>query len=175
MKPNEIFDVLDLTRRAREINEVFNPMFVSPPGVGKSSIVQQWCKLNNLPFIDLRLAYFESTDLIGFPSVENRDGRQVTTHNIPDLWPMDPEWEGVLLLEEPNRALPSTMNAVMQLLTDRKVHKYNLPKKALIVSCINPEDGLNDVQSMDPALRDRFEIFEVNYDKTAFIKHMKER
>jgi hypothetical protein len=61
----------------------------------------------------------------------------------------------------------------MQLLTDRKVHKYTLPVGAIIVSCINPEGGENEVISMDPALRDRFEIFDVSYDKESFVAFMK--
>lgn len=164
---------MDLARRARKNGFKWNPMFVGAPGVGKSEIVQQWCKQNSLPFIDLRLAYMEACDLIGFPSVEKVNGRQVTAHNIPEFWPT--EGEGVLLLEEPNRGNQSVLNACMQLLTDRKVHKYTLPEGWIIVSCINPEDDpTNDVNTMDTPLKDRFEFFYVNYDKQAFLEYMRE-
>jgi len=171
MTPSKIFDVLDLAKRARKLGEVFNPLFVGPPGVGKSHIVQAWAKKNNLPFIDLRIAYMEAPDLIGFPSIEVKNGRQITVHNLPEFLPY--EGEGVLLLEEPNRGTSSVMNCLMQLLTDRKLHKYELPEGWIIVGCINPEGEHYDVNTMDAALRDRFEMFQVTYDKHTFLDYMK--
>jgi hypothetical protein len=175
MKPSDIYAVMDLARRARTNDEIFNPLFVGAPGIGKSQIVQDWCKQHSLPFIDLRAAYLEAPDLIGFPSIEVKNDRQITVHNIPEFWPQETEWEGVILLEEPNRGTTSVMNTFMQLLTDRKVHKYELPKKAIIVGCINPESEYFDVNTMDAALKDRFEIFEVVYDKPAFLSYMKKK
>lgn len=174
MRPSKIFDIMNLARRARQIGEVFNPLFIGPPGVGKSQIVQAWSKHNKLPFIDLRSAYLEAPDVIGFPSIENVDGRQTTVHNTPEFWPTDPNWEGVILLEEPNRGTTSIMNCWMQLLTDRKVHKYELPKGAIVVGCINPEGSEYDVNTMDSALKDRFEMFQVSYDKESFLSFIKE-
>jgi hypothetical protein len=173
MKQSQIYTVMDLARRARQNHRKFNPLFVGPPGIGKSEIIQDWCKRNNLPFIDLRAAYLESPDLIGFPSVENVDGRQITIHNVPEFWPHDPDWEGVILLEEINRGTTSVMNTFMQMLTDGKIHKMVLPKKAILVGVINPENEHNDVNTMDTALKDRFAIFEVNYDKKAYVEFMK--
>lgn len=170
MKPSQIFDVLDLARRARRNGDIFNPLFVGPPGVGKSHVVQSWAKKNNLPFIDLRIAYMEAPDLIGFPSIEKVDNRQITVHNIPEFLPST--GEGVLLLEEPNRGTSSVMNCLMQLLTDRKIHKYTLPEGWLIVGCINPEGDNYDVNTMDSALKDRFEMFTVAYDKKSFVDYM---
>ena len=170
MKQTDIYAIMDLARRARQNHRKFNPLFVGPPGIGKSEIIQDWCKINNLPFIDLRAAYLEAPDLIGFPSVEKSGDRQITVHNVPEFWPVD--GEGVLLLEEPNRGTTSVMNTFMQLLTDRKVHKYCLPDGWIICGAINPENEHNDVNVMDTALKDRFEIFEVNYDKKTFINFM---
>jgi hypothetical protein len=172
MKPVKIFTVLDLARTIRGNKGKFNPLFVGPPGLGKSEIVQAWANQNQLPFIDLRAAYLESPDVIGFPSVEKINGRQITVHNTPEFWPT--EGEGVLLLEEVNRANTSVMNTFMQLLTDRKVHNYTLPEGWIIVGCINPEGSEYDVNTMDAALKDRFEIFKVEYDKETFVNFMKE-
>src|ERR1017187_2099927 len=169
MKPNFIHDVLDLAKRARQDEKVFNPLFVGPPGVGKSEIVQEWCRNNNIPFIDIRAALLEAPDVVGFPTVQVVSGKQVTTYATPEIWPSD--GEGVIFLDEINRGTTSVMNAFMQLLTDRKINKYSLPEGWIIVSCVNPEDEFCDVNTMDTALKDRFEIFEVEYDKEAFLKY----
>lgn len=171
MKPSRIADVLDLARRVVGMGGTFNPLFVGPPGVGKSQIVQQWCKANKLPFIDLRAAYLEAPDLIGFPSIVLKDGRSITQHNAPEFLPVN--GEGVLLLEEPNRGTTAVMNTFMQLLTDKKIHTYEFPEKWMIVACINPENVENDVNAMDSALKNRFTFFDVGYDKGAFLDYMK--
>lgn len=172
MKPSQIHEILDLTRAARANNDKFNPLFVGPPGIGKSEIIQQWCAEKGLPFIDLRAAYLEAPDMIGFPTVGVVNGRQVTQHNLPEFWPQD--GEGVILLEEPNRGTTSVMNTFMQVLTDRKVHTYTLPKGWIIVGAINPESEENDVNTMDAALKNRFEMFNVEYDAESFIQFMKD-
>lgn len=165
---------MDLAQRINRNGGKFNPLFVGAPGVGKSEIVQQWCREKGLPFIDLRVAYLEAPDMIGFPSVEvTANGRQVTKHNIPEFWPEGDAWNGVILFEELNRGTTAVTNTLMQILTDNKVHTYDLPKGAIKVGCINPETAENDVNTMDAAIRDRFAIFNVEYDKESFIGYMR--
>jgi len=172
MKPVDIKSMLDLALRARKLGKKFNPLFTGPAGVGKSEIVQQWANENKLPFVDLRIAYMESPDLIGYPLIVNENGKQKTVHVTPEFWPT--EGEGLLLLEEPNRGTTSVLNTLMQLLTDRKVHKYTLPEGWIVAGCINPENEVYDVNTMDAALKNRFAIFDIDYDKNTFVKHMLE-
>lgn len=178
MKPSHIFTIMDTAKAARDIDEVMNPLFTGEAGLGKSQIVQQWVKKQrernpNFGFIDLRIAYMEAPDLIGLPENEVlKDGSKITSHYQPDFWPRDQDSEGLILLEEPNRGTTGTMNCLMQLLTDRKVHKYELPKGWLIAACINPDSSEYDVNTMDAALKDRFEEFEVEYDHMTFMDFM---
>lgn len=178
MKPSHIFTIMDTAKAARDIDEVMNPLFTGEAGLGKSQIVQQWVKKQrernpNFGFIDLRIAYMEAPDLIGLPENEVlKDGSRITSHYQPDFWPRDQDSEGLILLEEPNRGTTGTMNCLMQLLTDRKVHKYELPKGWLIAACINPDSSEYDVNTMDAALKDRFEEFEVEYDHMTFMDFM---
>lgn len=175
MKPSDIFEIMDLAKRARENGHKFNPLFVGPPGIGKSEIVQAWCKKEGIPFIDLRVAYMEPPDMIGFPQPEVVNGRQVTVHYTPEKWPDHrTEPRGVLLIEEPNRGSTAMMNTLMQLLTDRCIDKYKLPEGWIIAGNVNPEGPTDDVNSMGSAFRDRWTIFNIEYDKKTFVKFMKE-
>jgi hypothetical protein len=115
----------------------------------------------------------EAPDLIGLPENEvTKDGGRITSHYQPDFWPREVDSEGLILLEEPNRGTTGVMNCLMQLLTDRKVHKYELPKGWLIAACINPDSDKYDVNTMDTALKDRFEEFEIEYDALSFLEFM---
>jgi hypothetical protein len=158
------------------MGKTINPIFTGEAGLGKSEITQAWVKKEqkrnpNFGFIDLRIAYMEAPDLIGFPS-EGVDvnGLARTKHLLPEFWPT--EGEGLILLEEPNRGTTGVMNCLMQLLTDFKVHNYTVPAGWMIASCINPDSSEYDVNTMDAALKDRFVEFEVEFDHVAFIDFM---
>lgn len=190
MKPIRILDVLTLAYKAREEDEIFNPLFTGDAGLGKSAISQLFVhkmktegfpdagieKDENYGFLDLRIAYMEAPDLIGFPESDNDEtGLRRTVHNLPEFWPTDPKSKGLILLEEPNRGTTGVMNCLMQLLTDRKVHKYVLPKGWIIAAAINPDTAEYDVNAMDAALRNRFEEYEIEYDPISFMDHMEKK
>lgn len=176
MKPSNIPAVLDLAYKSRLQGRAINPIFTGEAGLGKSEITQAWVKTQQkrnpeFGFVDLRIAYMEAPDLIGFPSEGvDKNGLARTMHLLPEFWPT--EGEGLILLEEPNRGTTGVMNCLMQLLTDFKVHNYNLPKGWMIASCINPDSSEYDVNTMDAALKDRFVEFEVEFDHIAFIDFM---
>jgi hypothetical protein len=172
MKPSNIHAIMDVALAARKLNKNFTPMFSGEAGLGKSEITQGWVKKQRernpeYGFLDLRIAYMEAPDLIGFPKEIEMKGKWRTIHCLPGFWPT--EGEGLLLLEEPNRGTTGVMNCLMQLLTDRKVHDYTLPEGWIIASCVNPDSSEYDVNTMDAALKDRFEEFDVEFDHIAFI------
>ena len=173
MKPSNIFAVLDLAYKARLQGRTINPMFTGEAGLGKSEITQAWVakqreKNPNFGFLDLRIAYMEAPDLIGFPSEGvDANGLRRTEHLLPEFWPT--EGEGLILLEEPNRGTTGVMNCLMQALTDFKVHNYTLPAGWMFAACINPDSSEYDVNTMDAALKDRFVEFEVEFDHMSFI------
>jgi len=181
VKPSQIPIILDLAWKARLMGEVFNPLFTGEAGLGKSAIVQQWVKkmqekIPEFTFLDLRCAYLEAPDMIGFPEkikiIVNGKEIWTTIHAIPEFWPMGDDSQGLVLLEEPNRGTTGVLNTLMQVLTDRKVHLHKLPEKVIIAGCINPDTAEYDVNSMDTALKDRFEDFDVEYNHIAFHDYM---
>jgi hypothetical protein len=176
MKPIQIMAMLDLALAARKAGKIFNPMFTGEAGLGKSEICQAWVKKQrqrnpNFGFRDFRIAYMEAPDLIGLPEfADDKNGQRKTFHRTPDFWPT--EGEGLLLLEEPNRGTTGVMNCLMQLLTDRKVHNYELPEGWIIAACVNPDQPGYDVNSMDVALRNRFDEFVVEFDHISFMDYI---
>lgn len=172
--------VLDLALKARDNGKIFNPIFDGDAGLGKSQIAQEWVadqqKVDpDFGFIDLRIAYYEAPDMVGFPKeVEDKrapDGFK-TIHCLPDLWPLESKSRGLILLEEPNRGTIGVMNCLMQLLTDRKVKNYTLPEGWVIAACINPDSSEYAVNAMDAALKDRFESYEITYDHNTFVEYI---
>lgn len=173
----DIPNVLDLTLKARENGQLFIPMFAGDAGIGKSFSCQQWVLKQresdpSFGFVDLRIAQLEAPDLVGLPKLEkDESGILRTQYAIPNILPTS--GRGILLLEEPNRGKSDIMNALMQLLTDGKIHEYSLPEGWIIAACINPE-GRYDVANMDPALKNRFVDYYVEFDKPSFVNYIEE-
>ena len=178
MNPDKISEVLDLAVAVRKTNKIFNPMFVGEAGIGKSEIIHQWVAKQreqdpDFGFIDLRIAYYEGPDFVGYPhEYTDEDGRIRMGHALPHFWPT--KGRGLLLLKEPNRGNQMIQNCLMQL-TDasRKVGPtYELPNGWIIAAALNPEGSKYDVNSMDTALKNRFEEFDVEFNYQAFMNHI---
>jgi len=186
MKPVGIMDILDLAVIARKNGDIFNPLFTGDAGLGKSEIIQQWVAKQrernpNFYFKDFRIAYMEAPDMIGFPKEveigkdDNGYAEYITKHCTPEFFHFtDPNMEGLFLFEEPNRGTTGVMNCMMQILTDRQVHNVGIPKGIIFAAAINPDSAEYDVNSMDAALRNRFEEYEIEYDSNSFIDYIEE-
>lgn len=173
MKPNKIKEILTMTAKIRAMGGNNNPCFAGDAGIGKSEICQQWAKENGYELLDIRCAYFERPDVLGNPTVIEVNGQYTTIHALPDFLPKGTN-KVLLLLEEPNRADSSVTNTLMQLLTDRKIHKWTAPEECIVAACINPDTGGYTVNTMDFALKNRFDIYDVKYDHATHVNHMKE-
>lgn len=94
----------------------------------------------------------EPPDLVGLPKLDGK----VTRYLPPSFLPTDPEGEGLLDLEELNRA-PAYMRApCLQLLTTRSLNDYRLPAGWRLAAAINPAEDGYAADELDPALESRF-------------------
>lgn len=128
------------------------PLWIwGPTGVGKSSIVRQVAETNNIEFRDFRLSQIESSDLRGLPYRKN--GR--TVFLPPVDMPGHSDGQGILFLDELNRAQDDVIQAAFQLVLDRRIGEYRLPEKWVVITAGNFGDDY-DVKLPDPALANRF-------------------
>ncbi len=93
------------------------PIFVrGGPGVGKSTIIRQFAEARGIGYVDMRVLYYDPTDLKGMPHLNAKE--RTTEWFTPCELPT--EGEGVLVLEELNSAPPLTQAACYQLLFERR-------------------------------------------------------
>lgn len=135
------------------------PIFLwGAPGIGKSSIVKDVAKSKNIGFIDLRLALLDPTDLKGIPFYDKE--KNLALWAPPSFLPQD--GEGVLFLDELNSAAPSVQASAYQLILDRKVGEYELPRGWAIVAAGNREGDRGVTYRMPLPLANRFVHFEMS-------------
>jgi hypothetical protein len=137
-------------------------MVWGPPGVGKSSIVAQVAKSNNMELVDLRLSQLAPTDLRGLPVA--KDGR--STWYPPEFLPTN--GRGILFLDELNMAPPALQGIAQQLVLDRRVGNYEIPEGWLVWAAGNRKEDRASVFDMPAPLANRFLHFEVEIDFASF-------
>ena len=139
------------------------PVFMwGPPGIGKSDIVKQLGDESGREVIDVRLSLWEPTDIKGIPYY-NATSNTMTWAPPAEL-PTDPESTAILFLDELNSAAPATQAAAFQLVLNRRVGTYVLPKGVAIVAAGNRETDKGVTYRMPAPLANRFLHLELRTD-----------
>jgi hypothetical protein len=154
---------------------------VGPPGLGKTTICRELAKDLGRGFYKLNLAQLtEPSELVGYYSkeyqvVKGEDIRWVTENllprsseagykyaNVTRTSPCPPDWvvnlqdNSLLLLDDYSRGNSLFSQAIMELVNELSMVGWDLKsKKIQIILTENPDDGENNVSSMDKAQNDR--------------------
>lgn len=158
MKPSELAIALQVCIEAKQ------PVCIwGHPGIGKSQIVHQVGAAMKREVRDVRAVLLDPVDLRGLPTL-TKDGK--TAWAAPDFLPRD--GEGILFLDELNRAPQLVQNACFQLVLDRKLGDYVLPDGWSVVAACNPTGG--GTSKMSDALANRFIHLDAEVDLNDFCK-----
>lgn len=136
---------------------------IGHPGVGKSAVVKEAAEEMNYHFIDTRLAFKENIDLGGYPVPDHEEKRMI--YYRPRFIPPEaiPEGrDGILwFLDESNRAHPTVIQTLFQIITENTVGEHQLPAGTSIVLAGNlgEEDATTITDFDDSALDGRLAIF----------------
>lgn len=146
-------------------------MLIGQHGVGKSTAIREYALEQGIGFIDLRLGQMEVGDLLGLPEITtDKHGEKITVFAKPKWFPT--EGEGVLFLDEINRSKRDVIQAVFQLVLDRKLHDYTLPEGWQVVAAANPStDDYQTLDLSDKAFNDRFCHIKVTSSYQDFIDY----
>ena len=151
-------------------------LIVGKHGIGKSDAVREAAKILGVPCVDQRLSQCDVGDLKGMPFCI--DGR--TTFAPPDWFPLREEdaaelrtklnltsilkyaKEGVLFLDEIDRAVREVQQAGFELVLDHRLNMRYLPDGWRVVSAVNADGDIYHVNEMDVAFIDRFFVILFN-------------
>lgn len=139
------------------------PVFLwGPPGIGKSEVVAAIGDATDRPVVDVRLALWEPTDIKGIPYFDSNAGKM--TWAPPAELPTDADSNAIIFLDELNSAPPAVQAAAYQLILNRKVGTYELPKGVDIVAAGNRDSDKGVTFRMPAPLANRFIHLEMKVD-----------
>jgi MoxR-like ATPase len=78
--------------------------------------------------------------------------------------------EGILLIDDANRAIPNIINGLMQLIQKGELATWKLPRKWTIVMTANPEGGEYQVNSFETAQLTRLLHISMKFDEKEWAK-----
>jgi len=159
------------------IQNNYNVLFTGKHGVGKTARIIDAFNRNNIKY-----KYFSAStldpwvDFVGVPKeVKGENGNSYLDLIRPKSFSED-EVEAIFL-DEYNRSFPKVRNATMELIQFKSINGKKFKNLRFIWAAINPEneegDATNpiyDVEKLDPAQKDRFEI-QVNVPYKADISY----
>lgn len=150
-------------------------------GRGKSAVVKEAGALMGIPVVDFRLSQNDVGDLKGMPyAVQGR-----TVFMPPEWVPLTEEDattikkllnltndislgkfgdQGIIFFDEINRATREVQQACFEYVLDRRMNLRSLPKGWRVVSAVNDDDDIYNVNTMDPAFLSRF--FVIKFEPT---------
>ena len=150
-------------RSIRKAIQTRRPTFLwGPPGIGKSDIVKQIGVDAGREVVDVRLALWEPTDIKGIPYYNADQGKMVWAP--PAELPTDPDSNAIIFLDELNSAPPAVQAAAYQLILNRRVGTYELPKGVDVVAAGNREGDRGVTYRMPAPLANRFIHLEMKID-----------
>jgi len=139
------------------------PLFLwGPPGIGKSDIVKQIGDTTDREVIDIRLPLWEPTDIKGIPYY-NADTKSMVWAPPSEL-PQNADSTAIIFLDELNSAPPAVQAAAYQLVLNRRVGTYVLPKGVDIVAAGNRDGDRGVTYRMPKPLANRFLHLEMKPD-----------
>ena len=138
-------------------------MLVGRHGVGKSELLRHAAQELGIDSIVYDLSLMEPTDLVGLPRQEGNRTVYCPPASLPT------SGNGLLVIEEMNRAPSYMLAPCLQLLTCRRLNDFVLPKGWLPVASANPAEDGYDVAELDEALLSRFVKVEVEADREEWL------
>lgn len=169
-------------------------------GVGKSSVVKGPIREviaerhnvdpSEVKVIDMRASQMDPGDLTGGIFLV---GGQ--TYFAPPSWfpvhPDDSEWlsdrlekagrewqpfqtnkVGILFLDELNRARPETLQCFFELILDRSLNQIRIPDTWYVISAVNSDRDIYNVEEQDPAFTDRVTLIDFDPSFAEWYEYM---
>lgn len=164
----KIFMTLQISKKCLEMGLNRPPLYLSGPGLGKSTAVELFAEVNGYDLVLLRISNETPDTITGYDTLStNQNEVASSAKHIRPSWfqkILDNKEKGiksVLFLDELTTADTYVQGAALNLVFDRRCHAEKLPDDTLICAAGNYANNLsNEMQVLAPMLN-RFMIVNI--------------
>ena len=173
MKFSEVLDTVNMIIETGEV-----PLIIGESGIGKTALAHALAKENKYFLANIDANLLKEGEIGGLPIVVDGNTVYATHYKLAQISNAIKEKKAVLLfIDELNRCDHAVQQELMNLILNREINGYNLPKEVKIIAAMNPsnkyesfKDSDYEVVDMDPAQEDRFVWVEMSSDIKEWIK-----
>jgi len=165
----QMLDVLNKTYDNLHLRRTTVPLFMSNPGIGKTSIIQKFAKDKGVKLVKITLSQRMPNEVVGMvmPDVISKALLVFNSHELEQLNDGD-----VLFFDEVfNGTLKQTLDALLNLLEDRTLPTGKKLADVMIVAASNPQGLIN----LTPQIKQRFEREDLKFNAEEFQVYLKNK
>jgi hypothetical protein len=165
----QMLDILNKTYDNLHLRRTTVPLFMSNPGIGKTSIIQKFAKDKGVKLVKITLSQRMPNEVVGMvmPDVHSKALLVFNSHELEQLNDGD-----VLFFDEVfNGTLKQTLDALLNLLEDRTLPTGKKLADVMIVAASNPQGLIN----LTPQIKQRFEREDLKFNAEEFQVYLKNK
>jgi hypothetical protein len=138
------------------------PLIVGESGIGKTALAKTLARQNQWACVVIDGNLLKEGEIGGLPIVQNGVTTYAIHHKLKEIEQLSQDGQTVLLfIDEINRCEHTVQQELMNLILNREINGYHLPKTVKILSAMNPSGTENEefdyqVVDMDAAQENRF-------------------
>lgn len=158
----QIKEILEKIYTNKELRRSIVPLFLSNPGMGKTTIIEEFFKERGkklLPFITSQRNPFEISGL----AMPDKDIKRMSFWDFDSLLELE-DGDGIFL-DEFGNGNPVVANACLTLLESRTMVSGKKLPNIMIVAAANPQG----MMPLTPQIKERFVWYNLKFDKNMWI------
>lgn len=164
-----MLEILNKTYDNPILRKTTVPLFMSNPGVGKSTIIKEFAESKGVKMIKITLSQRMPNEVVGMVMPDINTGKLL----VFDSYQLETLKNGDILFfdEVFNGTLKQTLDAVLNLLEDRMLPSGKKLANVMIVAASNHQGLIN----LTPQIKERFIKYDLKFNKNEFQSYLKNK